>query len=105
MLPPRMPPLNSSNQFGESFKIPSQDDIPNPNNANQSHLTPPSLSQCEEGSENYTPFMDSEGEYGGVGSNNSEDGEYGDQTAVEAPKPSITELMRNPSKVVLCKLL
>lgn len=102
MLPPRMPPLNSSNQFGESFKVPSQDDIPNPNSIN---LTPPSLSQCEEGSEIITPFMDSESEYGGLGINTSEGGEYGDQSTVEVtPKPSITELMRNPSKVVLCKV-
>merc|ERR1712080_801235 len=43
---------------------------------NQSHLTPPSLSQCE----------------------------YGNQVPLEAtPKPSITDLMKNPSKVVLCK--
>ena len=103
MLPPRMPPLNANNQFGESFKIPSQDDIPNPNSINQSHLTPPSLSECEGGSENITHFMDSEGEYGGLGSNISESGEYGDEST-EAPKPSITELMRNPSKVVLCKV-
>ena len=103
MLPPRMPPLNSNNQFGESFKVPFQDDIPNPNSINQS-LTPPSLSQCEEGSENVTHFMDSEGEYGGLGINTNESGEYGDQSTVEAPKPSITELMRNPSKVVLCKV-
>jgi len=100
MLPP---PLNPNNQFGESFKVPSQDDIPNLNSTNQSHLTPPSLSQCEDGNENVIP-IDNESEYGGLGSLSGEGVEYGNQVTLEAtPKPSITDLMKNPCKVVLCK--
>lgn len=97
------PPLNPSNQFGESFKVPSQEDIPNTNSANQANLTPPSLSQCEEGLEN-SSSIDNESEYGGLGSLCGGTDEYGSQTMPEpTPKPSITELMKNPSKVVLCK--
>lgn len=99
MLPP---PLNPSNQFGESFKVPSQDDIPIQNSTNQ--LTPPSLSQCEEGSESVISIDDKECEYGGFEFSTDENGEYGNQACVEeTPKPSITDLMKNPSKVVLCK--
>jgi len=96
------PPLNPSNQFGESFKIPSQDDIPNMNNSNQSNLTPPSLSQCEEGNQS-SANIDNQTEYGGLGSNSGGANEYGSQTSEPTTKPSITELMKNPSKVVLCK--
>ena len=101
MLPP---PLNPSNQFGESFKVPSQDDIPSQNSTNQ--LTPPSLSQCEEGSESVISIDDNECEYGGFGfSTGGESSEYGNQASLEeTPKPSITDLMKNPSKVVLCKV-
>jgi len=99
MLPP---PLNPSNQFGESFKVPSQEDIPNQNSINQ--LTPPSLSQCEEGSESTSSVEDNESEYGGFGFSTGGGSEYGNVPSAEAtPKPSITELMKNPSKVVLCK--
>ena len=101
MLPP---PLNPNNQFGESFKIPLQDDIPSQTSTNQSHLTPPSLSQCEDGNENIAS-LDNESEYGGLGSLIGDTGEYGNQVPLEAtPKPSITDLMKNPSKVVLCKV-
>jgi len=97
------PPLNPCNQFGESFKVPSQDDIPNATSLNQSNLTPPSLSQCNEDIEN-SNNIDSQSEYSGLGTNNTGSDEYGSQTMPEAaPKPSITELMKNPSKVVLCK--
>ena len=100
MLPP---PLNPSNQFGESFKVPSQDDIPIQNSTNQ--LTPPSLSQCEEGNESVISIDDKECEYGGFEFSTDENGEYGNQACVEeTPKPSITDLMKNPSKVVLCKV-
>ena len=97
------PPLNPNNQFGESFKIPSQEDIPNMNNSNQSNLTPPSLSQCEEGNQS-SANIDNQTEYGGLGSNSGEANEYGSQTSEPTTKPSITELMKNPSKVVLCKV-
>ena len=99
------PPLNPSNQFGESFKVPSQEDIPNTNSTNQANLTPPSLSQCEEGLEN-SSSIDNESEYGGLGSLCGGTDEYGSQKMPEpTPKPSITELMKNPSKVVLCKVM
>ena len=97
------PPLNPGNQFGESFKVPSQDDIPNTNSSNQSNLTPPSLSQCEPNESSIN--IDNESEYGGLGSSSTGPDEYGGPTVPEpTPKPTITELMKNPSKVVLCKV-
>ena len=101
MLPP--PLSNPGNQFGESFKVPLQEDNIDSNTTNQSHMTPPSLSQCEEGSENVL-VLDNQTEYGGLGSSIGDNGEYGNQPAEETPKPSITELIKNPSKVVLCKV-
>ena len=99
------PPLNPSNQFGESFKVPSQDDIPNTASLNQSNLTPPSLSQCNEDIES-SSSIDNQSEYSGLGTNNTGTDEYGSQIMPDAaPKPSITELMKNPSKVVLCKVI
>ena len=98
MLPPKMPPPNTGNQFGESFKNAAQENTQDP-------ATPPSLSQCEEGNENKLFPTDTEREYGGFGSTaGREYGEYGDQSEETIPKPSITELMKNPSKVVLCKV-
>lgn len=100
MLPP--PLSNPGNQFGESFKVPLQEDNFDSNSTNQSHMTPPSLSQCEDGSENVL-VLDNQTEYGGLGNSIGDNGEYGNQPAEETPKPSITELIKNPSKVVLCK--
>jgi splicing factor 45 len=100
MLPP--PLSNPGNQFGESFKVPLQEDNIDSNSTNQSHSTPPSLSQCEDGSENVL-VLDNQTEYGGLGNSIGDTGEYGNQPAEETPKPSITELIKNPSKVVLCK--
>ena len=101
MLPP--PLSNPGNQFGESFKVPLQEDNFDSNSTNQSHLTPPSLSQCEDGNENVL-VLDNQTEYGGLGNSIGDNGEYGNQPAEETPKPSITELIKNPSKVVLCKV-
>ena len=101
MLPP--PLSNPGNQFGESFKVPLQEDNFDSNSTNQSHMTPPSLSQCEDGSENVL-VLDNQTEYGGLGNSIGDNGEYGNQPAEETPKPSITELIKNPSKVVLCKV-
>jgi len=100
MLPP--PLSNPGNQFGESFKVPLPEDNIDSNSTNQSHSTPPSLSQCEDGSENVL-VLDNQTEYGGLGNSIGDNGEYGNQPAEETPKPSITELIKNPSKVVLCK--
>ena len=98
MLPPSIPPVNSSNQFGQSFKTASQDD----QDTSQSPLTPPSLFQCVDESESPVPIVDVENEYGSQSNNG---GEYGDQSTLEqTPKPSITELMRNPSKIVVCRV-
>ena len=102
MLPPPAP----NNQFGESFKFPA----PAPDALSgligvSDPATPPSLSQCDDGSEGFAVPTDSSSgdEYGGVIQDN---GEYGSVSASEAltPKPSITELMKNPSKLVMCKV-
>ena len=75
---------------------------PNP----ETDLTPPHVAPDQEGAADEYGG----GEYGGAPSAEPGDSnEYGSMpppTATEdKPKPSITDLMRNPSKVVLCKVI
>ena len=76
---------------------------PNP----ETDLTPPHVAPDQEGA---AGEYGGGGEYGGAPTAEQGDSdEYGSMpppTATEdKPKPSITDLMKNPSKVVLCKVI
>ena len=77
---------------------------PNP----ETDLTPPHVTPGQEETSAVGEYGGGGGgEYGGGGEPSAEQGasssEYGSATE-EKPKPSITDLMKNPSKVVLCKV-